>query len=381
MHRSRTWIALSLTLAACGNGTSTDATAPDPNGEQVAVSVSIAPTSATLATGETLQFTVTVSGTLNAEVRWDLVEGAAAGALTATGLYTAPATAGTYHVKATSVADPTSSGEAAVQVTILDPGAQGVIVSINPTTLALTAGASKRFTALVTGASDTSVVWEVVEGATGGSVDALGNYTAPSITGTYHLKVTSQADGTRSATAIIEVVDILVYPLAATMKIGAKQTFTVFPGQEVTNLDWVVFEGVAGGTIAADGTYTAPQTPGTYHVTATLKSAPAKTVTVPVQIVAGDAVSVTITPAISILSPSQSFVLSADTFGTLSGASLTPASVSWLVADSSTGALTSISTTPWSYTATAPVTPAIIYIEAVSDADATKSAFSTLIVK
>jgi len=49
-------------------------------------------------------------------VTWTIQE-AAAGTIDATGLYVAPGTAGTYHVVATSVADPTKSATAAVTVT------------------------------------------------------------------------------------------------------------------------------------------------------------------------------------------------------------------------------------------------------------------------
>lgn len=50
-------------------------------------------------------------------VRWSVVEGTTAGALTDDGLYVAPAAQGTYHVVATGVADPTAAAGAAVTVT------------------------------------------------------------------------------------------------------------------------------------------------------------------------------------------------------------------------------------------------------------------------
>ena len=78
------------------------------------VSVSISPTAASLATGATQQFTATVSGTSNTAVTWK----ANGGAVSSGGLYTAPATAGTYSVTATSVADPTKSASASVSVAV-----------------------------------------------------------------------------------------------------------------------------------------------------------------------------------------------------------------------------------------------------------------------
>ena len=69
------------------------------------IAVSITPTSASLQTSTTRQFSATVTGTTNTAVTWS----ATGGSVTTSGLYTAPATAGTYTVKATSVADNTKS--------------------------------------------------------------------------------------------------------------------------------------------------------------------------------------------------------------------------------------------------------------------------------
>jgi chitinase len=62
------------------------------------------------------QFTQTTTGDCNLAVTWSLREGAAGGTVTNTGLYTAPANPGVFHVVATSVADPTKTGVATVTV-------------------------------------------------------------------------------------------------------------------------------------------------------------------------------------------------------------------------------------------------------------------------
>jgi hypothetical protein len=83
----------------------------------MAVSVGVSPASAKLAPGGSTQFSAAVTGTVNTSVSWTVQEGAAGGATTSTGLYTAPSTPGTYHVVATSVVDPTRSAVATVTVT------------------------------------------------------------------------------------------------------------------------------------------------------------------------------------------------------------------------------------------------------------------------
>jgi len=76
------------------------------------VVVSISPTSASLSTGGTQQFTATVTGTSNTAVTW-LATG---GTVSSGGLYTAPGTAGNYTVTATSAANTTKSASATVAV-------------------------------------------------------------------------------------------------------------------------------------------------------------------------------------------------------------------------------------------------------------------------
>ncbi|HEY6808705.1 MAG TPA: hypothetical protein VI160_07945, partial [Gemmatimonadales bacterium] len=82
------------------------------------VSASIAPQTAVLAPSATLAFSATVSGTTDTRATWSVTE-AAGGVVDASGHYTAPAVEGTYHVVATSVADPTKSATATVTVSAL----------------------------------------------------------------------------------------------------------------------------------------------------------------------------------------------------------------------------------------------------------------------
>lgn len=79
------------------------------------VSVAITPTSATLSVRGTQSFSATVSNTTNQSVTWSVKE-STGGSVSSTGLYTAPSTAGTYHIIATSVADTSKSATATVTV-------------------------------------------------------------------------------------------------------------------------------------------------------------------------------------------------------------------------------------------------------------------------
>lgn len=76
-----------------------------------AVSVSISPSSDSIQVGQSLGFTATVHNTSNTAVTWR----ASGGTISSWGLFTAKAT-GSYSVTATSLADPTKSATAVVQV-------------------------------------------------------------------------------------------------------------------------------------------------------------------------------------------------------------------------------------------------------------------------
>ena len=95
---------LAAASPACGNSRSSAQT----------VTVAIDPRTAALATGTSLTFTASVTGSSDTTITWSVQEGAAGGTVTA-GTYTAPGSAGTYHVVATSTADPTRSATAATR--------------------------------------------------------------------------------------------------------------------------------------------------------------------------------------------------------------------------------------------------------------------------
>lgn len=81
------------------------------------VSVTVSPARVSLFTQGSQQFTAAVTGTSKTGVSWKVVE-AGGGSINSTGLYVAPAAAGTFTVVATSLADPSKSASATVDVTL-----------------------------------------------------------------------------------------------------------------------------------------------------------------------------------------------------------------------------------------------------------------------
>ena len=103
---------------------------------QPTIAVSISPPSASTTTGATVAFTATVTGTTGSQstaATWSVQE-ANGGTVDASGRYTAPTSAGTFHVVATSVADTARSATAAVVVTSSGGGSTDIISADRSTT-------------------------------------------------------------------------------------------------------------------------------------------------------------------------------------------------------------------------------------------------------
>jgi len=303
-----------LFLAGCGGG----------------VSVAVSPSVAQVAIGQGATFTATVTGSSNTAVTWLVTEGLLGGAVDSSGHYTAPGSTGTFHVVATSAADTSKSATAVVTVV----AGSGITVSISPSSAALPAGGTQTFSATVNGTTNTAVAWSVAEGANGGSVSG-GLYTAPATPGTYHVVATSAADPTQSATATVTVVSsttpvVLISPQAVTVPVGQTQQFTATVVNTTPGVSWAVAEGAPGGSIDANGLYTAPATPGTYHVAAASTASPSTSAIATVT-VSTSGISISINPAtVNVAaSGSQPFV------ATVSGNANT--AVTWSVLEGSAG--------------------------------------------
>ncbi|HWC18604.1 MAG TPA: kelch repeat-containing protein [Terriglobales bacterium] len=240
-------LCLVFSLFNCGGGSS----APPPP-------LSVSPSVLQIFQGATEQFSA------NGDVNWSVSEGSGGGTITAAGLYTAPAVAGTFHVVATSRSDPSKSATATITVLAIS-------VSISPNQVAMTAGESISFTASVAGSANQAVSWTVLEGPAGGSVSTTGKYTAPAAFGTFHVVASSQASSSQSAQAVVTVqqASVSVSPSADVLGIaGVRPFFASVIGALNQNVIWSVLEGASGGSITSDGLYTAPGSTGNFHAVA-----------------------------------------------------------------------------------------------------------------
>jgi hypothetical protein len=191
---------LLVALTACGGSTSSSNPpgSPPPSSPTI-ISVSPACTPSTIAVNATSQCTATVTGTgsYSSAVTWS----ANGGTVNARGVFTAPASAGTVMVTATSTQDPTKSGTATVTVQAPSSTITSVQVACNPSTVSTNATSQCSATVTGTGTYSSAVTWA----ASGGTIDASGLFTAPATAAAVTITATSVQDTTKSGKATVTV--------------------------------------------------------------------------------------------------------------------------------------------------------------------------------
>jgi hypothetical protein len=151
----------------------------------------------------------------------------------------------------------------------------GISVSVTPSNTSLALGASKQFTATVTGTPNQSVTWDVngTPGGTStiGTITTSGLYTAPAAIpspGYVTIHATSAADNSKFGIATATItsglpVSVAISPTSAILKVNASQQFTATVSNATNaSVTWKV-NGVTGGsskmgTISTSGLYKAP---------------------------------------------------------------------------------------------------------------------------
>jgi outer membrane protein OmpA-like peptidoglycan-associated protein len=276
-----------------------------PSTAPTVTSLTVTPATATVNQGATQQFNAQVIGTNSPPqtVTWSVIGGGAGTSISPTGLLTVGPneTPGTpLTVRATSTADTTRSGTAAVTVAAASsqlvppagttPSASTVTgIVVNPVTSIVPQGLEQHFTAIVEGTNNPpqTVTWSVIGGGTGTSINQNGLLTVSpnQAPGTLTVRATSTADTSRSGTSTVTVPvpapaavptvsgvtvipGIITVPQGTTQQFNAQVAGTNNPPQTVT---WTVNGGAAGTSISPTGLLTvgANQAPGTLTVRAT----------------------------------------------------------------------------------------------------------------
>lgn len=158
-------------------------------------------------------------------------------------------------------------------------------VTIKSSSTTAKPGTTLAFTAIVKGGG--KVVWSVDGGDASGTITTTGVYTAPTTQGVYTVRATS---GEITATKTVTVTNGITIALTSSTDLPltiprSKLNFSAAVGGTSDKaIVWSVTG--AAGAIAADGTFTAPNTPGTYTVVATSHADTSKSVSTTVTVVA-----------------------------------------------------------------------------------------------
>ena len=177
------------------------------NGTQGAL-VAVTPLTPCTQPLQTVQFNARVTNLTNTGVNWFVNNVAGGnstyGTISPTGLYTAPATAGTYYIEVTSKQVPSLTSSA----TVLVESSTSLAFGIYPYVSAIPVGAKQPFSAQVCLVPDSNVTYTVdnIAGGNGtvGTVSSTGLYTAPPIAGKHTVRVTD-ASLNRTSGAVVTV--------------------------------------------------------------------------------------------------------------------------------------------------------------------------------
>jgi hypothetical protein len=235
MRRAYSFISLLclVILAGCTSGTAGKV-----------ISVSIEPSGVNVVIGTTLQFTATVADTFNQNVTWSVVGDASKGAISGTGLYTAPAAVPTpaqITVMAISQKDPTKSATATVKVTAT-AAPSPITVLVSPGAASVSAFGTQQFTSTVTGNTNTAVTWQV-NGTTGGSrtlgfISSSGLYVAPG-----GVPTASDSSGGTAATTLT-----VIAVSQADLSASGSAAVTILPENQ-NNQSGAIELGTSGGNV------------------------------------------------------------------------------------------------------------------------------------
>lgn len=280
--------------------------------------VVISPRSGTQGTGAILQFGASATWSDGSTALPALVWSADAGTITADGRWTAPQVAGTVRVR---VADASGTRADTAVITVQMTAPTLTSLRLAPAVAEVGDGQSVTFTPSATWSNGGTSVPSLVWSATGGAITQGGKWTAPvGHPGTYKV-VARQAGGTLADTATVtvasvpQVTAITVSPsVAATAPKGTVQfaaTATWSDGQpRAVSFVWQA----TGGTITANGLYTAGALAGQFLVVASCTGCPvadtvAVSVTEPVQEQAPVLTNLVLNPSAFTLAPGQTRAL------------------------------------------------------------------------
>jgi len=187
------------------------------------VSVSCSPAAVIVSATSQCNATVQGTGAYSSAVTWT----ASGGTINPSGLFTAPASAGTVTVTATSTQDTTKTGTAAIIVRLAPPTITSVSVTCDPATVIINATSQCTATVQGTGSYSSTVTWS----ANGGTISPSGLFTAPASAGTVMVTATSTQDPTKSGEVAVVVQSQIPASKHVVLVMEENQSYSTVVGQ------------------------------------------------------------------------------------------------------------------------------------------------------
>ena len=244
-------------------------------------SISLTPVSVTLGTGATQQFTAVGRMSDNSTTSVDVTYSATGGSVSASGLYTAGNTAGTFRVIA--VQEGGALADTSV-ITVSPPAPTLTAIELTPASVTVEGGETQQFSAVGRLSDNSTTSVAVTWSETGRDDHGRGASTPAGEHG-------GDVSGDRGAAggdagghergddpgAALTLTRIEVSPATATVAAGETQQFSAVGRlSDNTTTSVAVTWSETGGTITTGGLYTAGSTAGTYRVIAVEQGGPGR---------------------------------------------------------------------------------------------------------
>ena len=235
-------------------------------------SITVTPATATISAQESRQFTASATWSNGSTAAPTVIWTATGGNVSASGLFTAGTSTGTFRVIAR---DPAANFGDTSFVTVTSPVATLRQLDVNPGTATLTTGGQQQFYVSGVWSNGATTKPQVFWSTNGGSISSGGRFTAPGTAGTYRVIARHQGGSLADTVAVTVVspvptlIAIQLAPGSATLQPGSSLQFGArgvwTSGGSGTP---PVSYSATGGTISGSGLYTAGSTPGSFRVIA-----------------------------------------------------------------------------------------------------------------
>ncbi|MEP6620354.1 MAG: hypothetical protein ABJE47_13605 [bacterium] len=238
----------------------------------VGIGAVVSPNTANLISNTTQSLSVVVGNTTTAGVTWKIREqngGTLSSTTPLSTIYSPPLLTGTYHVDATSLADPSVAGTATINVNA------DITVQVTPgPAVTVLSGAILNFSATVLNNANGGVTWSTTGGSVFQTTGSTATYTAPPTPGVFSVTAASVVDPSKTASVTITVppVTFSIAADASTVTAGSSTIVrATVTGTTDNRANWVSVSQAASvsPSVGPTTTWFAPGVGGSFDVKGT----------------------------------------------------------------------------------------------------------------